>query len=103
MNTNLIRNTKNNEIISFLQYDKKNIIWNLCTSKKYRSKGYAKKLILNTIKKINKINHYDKNVYLYVDKLKDNYLKLIYYYKKLNFKSLPSDLPNKALLVYKQI
>ena len=103
MYTNLIRNTKNNDVISFLQYDKKNNIWNLCTPVKYRKKGYAKKIILNTIKKINKFNQYDKNVYLYVDKLKDSYPKLISYYKNLNFKELYSDLPDKSLLVYKNI
>ena len=95
LKTNIIINKKNNEIISFLQYDKENIIWNLCTSEKYRKKGYATKLLKKTI---NKLCKNDKYIYLYVKK-NENYNNLLNYYKKLKFKEVKYE-NNKILLMY---
>ena len=84
------------DIVSFLQLDD-NTIWNLCTPKKYRRRGYAKKLIDYVKRKTCK---YDNSLNLYVDKFKDSHDKLFNYYKKMGFNEILSDIDDKTKMAY---
>lgn len=71
----------NSEIVSYGTLDK-NTLWNLCTNKKNRGKGYAKKIIDKMFRDV--CQYGEQSFYLFVD---ENSPKK--WYQKLGFKYIP--------------
>lgn len=70
------------QVIAALAVDSDNIIWNLCTDPKFRSKGHASLLIREVISDICQKYNF---IYLYVDNSGKNYEKLIKFYQSHGF------------------
>jgi len=85
-------------ILGFINIDRRNVIWNVCTTQKYRGKGVAAKAIRYAIKFSCGQN---KNPQLLVDKLGDHYSKLVPYYKSIGFKVVPDNPVYKNSLIMK--